>query len=253
MKRAPAFPRGWVLASASPRRRALLPWLGLPVRVHPVNVPEVPEPGETPQAYVRRLALAKARALPPEAVPPGWWVLAADTAVVHDGKILGKPRSRDEARAMLQALQGREHTVFTGFALREPRTEWHHVEVVGTRVRMRPMSAGDIEAYLDSGRPMDKAGAYGIQDAPFHPVESLGPVACFANVVGLPLCHLWHALTRLTIPPGGGPPPNLKARCWEAWGYACPVSQAVGFLPEEKAADVPEGPRPDEKPSPSPA
>ncbi len=210
-----------LLASASPRRAELVRWLGVPVVVRPARVDEAPRPGEDPEAYVRRVALAKARAV--EEVPPGWWVLAADTAVVLEGRILGKPRDPQEATAMLRALRGRAHTVLTAFALREPRQGREHVRVVATRVVMRSYSDEEIAAYVASGLPLDKAGAYGIQDSPFRPVARLEPVACFANVVGLPVCHVYRAL-RQYVPL---PPPPIARLCSDTWGYACPVADRV--------------------------
>lgn len=209
------------LASASPRRAELVRWLGVPVVVRPTQVDETFRQDEDPAAYVRRVALAKARAV--EDIPAGWWLLAADTAVVLDGRILGKPRDSQEAMAMLQALRGREHTVLTAFVLREPRKHREHVQMVSTQVVMRPYSEEEIAAYVASGLPLDKAGAYGIQDIPFRPVARLGPVACFANVVGLPVCHVYRALRRyLHLPP-----PPIAQFCLKAWGYTCPVAERV--------------------------
>ncbi len=210
-----------LLASASPRRAELVRWLGVPVVVRPARVDEAPRPGEDPEAYVRRVALAKARAV--EEVPPGWWVLAADTAVVLEGRILGKPRDPQEATAMLRALRGRDHTVLTAFALREPRQGREHVRVVATRVVMRSYSNEEIAAYVASGLPLDKAGAYGIQDVPFRPVARLEPVACFANVVGLPVCHVYRTL-QACLPL---PQVDIAQRCRKAWDYVCSVSERI--------------------------
>ncbi len=196
-------------------------WLGVPVVVRPARVDEEPRAGEDPEAYVRRVALAKARAV--EEVPPGWWVLAADTAVVLEGRILGKPQDPQEATAMLRALRGRTHTVLTAFALREPRQGREHVQVVATRVVMRSYSDEEIAAYVASGLPLDKAGAYGIQDVPFRPVARLEPVACFANVVGLPVCHVYRAL-REHLPLTKI---DIWSQCLKSWGYRCPVSEAL--------------------------
>ncbi len=206
--------QGLILASTSPRRRAMAPWLGLPVVVRAVQVDERPQPGETPRDYVRRIAAAKATAV--EDVPQGWWVLAADTAVVANGRILGKPRDPDEARRMLQTLRGRGHWVFTGIALRSQ--EALVTDVVPTLVFMRAYRDAEIEASIQRGTPFDKAGGYAIQDPHLKPVARLGPEPCYANVVGLPLCRVWRWLHRAT----GLPFPQLHIRCHEAWGYRCP-------------------------------
>ncbi len=212
---------GLLLASASPRRQELARWLGLPLRVQPARVDETPMPGETPEDYVARLAQTKAHAV--GTIPARWVVLAADTAVVLEGRILGKPATPQEAQAMLQALRGRRHRVLTGFTLRPWDDAWEHTEVVSTQVYMRDYTQGEIHQYITSGAALDKAGAYGIQDRPFQPVARLGPVACFANVVGLPVCHVLRALHRRT----GVPLRPITARCREAWQYHCPVPEAL--------------------------
>jgi septum formation protein len=174
-----------VLASASPRRRALLAELGLEFEVRPSDVDESVLPGEEPAAYVRRLAVAKARA----ACRRGELVLGADTTVVLDGVILGKPGGAEEARAMLSALAGRRHLVFSGVALvRDTGGEPACVAVVErTEVEMR-MTPREIDWYVASGEVFDKAGAYAIQG-----LGSLFVTAnhgSHTNVVGLPLSAL---------------------------------------------------------------
>lgn len=171
-----------VLASASPRRRELLAALGLDFEVRPVDLDETPLPGEAPPDYVTRLALAKASAR----VAPGEWVLAADTVVVIDGALLGKPAGPDEAREMLARLAGREHEVFTGVAVLhdgEPRRVAAAVE--RTAVRMASLSSAEIDWYVATGEPMDKAGAYAVQGLGALLVEAV--FGNYTNVVGLPL------------------------------------------------------------------
>ncbi|QQR75385.1 MAG: septum formation inhibitor Maf [Holophagales bacterium] len=171
-----------VLASGSPRRREMLAALGLELVVRPVDLDESALPGERPEVYVRRLALAKARAR----CAPGEAVLAADTVVAVEGALLGKPRDADDARAMLAHLAGREHEVFTGVALvlgGEPRREASTVE--RTAVVFAPLAAAEIDWYVASGEPMDKAGAYAIQGLGALLVEEIR--GNYSNVVGLPL------------------------------------------------------------------
>ena len=150
-----------VLASQSPRRRDLLTLVGVAHEVRPADVDESVRPGEAPDAYVRRLAGEKARAVADALGDPGAAVVAADTTVVVDGEILGKPADAAEARAMVRRLAGRAHEVFTGMAVvRGPRLA-DAVERVG--VTFRPLGDDEIAAYVATGEPMDKAGAYGIQ------------------------------------------------------------------------------------------
>ena len=176
--------RGWrlVLASASPRREALLRQLGVPFEVVPSDLPEAWPPGPAPEG-VTALALAKARAVASRLA--GAIVLGADTAVVLEGKVFGKPQSPEDARRMLRELQGREHEVITGVALVETPAGREATAAVVTRVLMRKYSEGEIEAYIASGEPFDKAGAYAIQAAGHGLVDRVE--GCYTNVVGLPL------------------------------------------------------------------
>ncbi len=177
----------FVLASASPRRQELLTAAGYSFTVHTADVDETPRPGEAPEAYVARLADAKARAVlarRPEAL-----VLGADTTVVVDGDILAKPVDAADAARMVGRLQGRAHEVLTGVAL--VSAGWSRVAVAATTVWFAPMSAADIEAYVASGEPMDKAGAYGIQGRAARYVTRID--GSYSNVVGLPVA-LVHAL-----------------------------------------------------------
>jgi len=205
-----------LLASASPRRRALVHWLGLPVRVQVPRVDEHPRAGEAPAAYVTRVARAKAHALASQAASDEI-ILAADTAVVDDGRILGKPRDPDHAAAMLRGLQGRSHQVLTGFALLWPARGQEHVDVVATTVHMRRLSEAEIQAYVASRDPLDKAGAYAVQNATFRPVARVE--GCFANVVGLPVCAVAQALEAWGCPRVHG----IVARCQETFEYNCAI------------------------------
>lgn len=169
-----------ILASASPRRAELLTAAGYAFVVRPVDVDEAVLPGETPLDAVRRLSILKAELADagPEDV-----VLAADTLVTVDGVALGKPVDEADARAMLRRLSGRVHDVLTGVTCR--RGAATRTEVVDTRVWMTELDAGDIDRYLATGEPMDKAGAYGIQGFASRFVWRIE--GSYSNVVGLPI------------------------------------------------------------------
>ena len=172
-----------VLASASPRRRELLGWLGIDFVVVSADVDERPRPGESAAQLVRRLAAAKASA--GAARRRAAWVLGADTVVEIDGDILGKPVDRADAAAMLGRLGGREHRVVTGFVLLDPGGAVQADESVISRVRFRPLRPAVIATYVESGEPLDKAGGYAIQGLAGTFVVKL--VGSYTNVVGLPL------------------------------------------------------------------
>ncbi len=174
------------LASASPRRADILRGAGLRFEIDPAEMDEsawITGLMETaPPRSAARLATGKAQAVAlrhPESI-----VLAADTLVVLDGQILGKPADPDEARDMLRQLRGREHEVITGVAV--AYGENLAVDTETTSVNMRGYAPEEVEAYITGGSPLDKAGAYGIQDEPFSPASSI--TGCYLNVVGLPLC-----------------------------------------------------------------
>ncbi|MFQ3535943.1 MAG: Maf family protein [Aggregatilineales bacterium] len=177
-----------LLGSSSARRRALIAAVGLSFEVARPEVDESPLPAEPPDAYVLRLCRAKAMALPPERLIPETYILTADTTVVLDGVIIGKPDTPQEARAMLRALRGRAHQVYTGVALRDFATGEVQTSLTVTTVHMRSYSDTEIEAYIARGEPFDKAGGYAVQDSLFKPVERIE--GCLTNVIGLPLCAL---------------------------------------------------------------
>ncbi len=177
-----------VLASGSPRRRELLATFGVSPIVRPVDIDETPRSGELAAAYVERLARAKAQATG----APGELVLAADTVVAISGDLLGKPRDANDAARMLRQLSGRGHRVLTGVAVWEPETRLIEVEVAITEVEFRDLTAGEIEAYVSSGEPMDKAGAYAIQGLAAVFVQ--GIVGDYSNIVGLPLPVVYRLL-----------------------------------------------------------
>lgn len=175
-----------LLASRSPRRADLLRTLGVAFAVVDVDVDETPWGDEAAAAYVRRLARAKAEAGQASYAGDRRPVLAADTTVVLDGALLGKPRDEDEARAMLTRLAGRRHQVLTGVALIDRHGAIVDAVVV-TEVEFRPLTAREIGAYVASGEPADKAGAYGIQGLGGALVARLD--GSYSNVVGLPLAE----------------------------------------------------------------
>jgi MAF protein len=185
-----------VLASASPRRRELLGFLGVPFDCIAPHADESPEPGESAPALVVRLSRLKAAAARREC--PHALVIACDTDGELDSTILGKPRDAEHALAMLAALRGRAHSVYTAFTV--SGEDIIETEVVRSLVWMRDYSDAEIDAYVESGDPLDKAASYGVQHPGFRPVARVE--GCFANVMGLPLCRLYHALARhIDLPP----------------------------------------------------
>jgi septum formation protein len=183
-----------ILASASERRAEILRNAGFSFTVLSSAVDETPIPGEPPQELVQRLATAKAELVAARAVGPAI-IIAADTVVTIEGAILGKPRTTEDVRQMLEKLSGRTHSVITGVALiRLPDAERREfVEV--TQVQFASMSGDEILRYLGSGEPFDKAGAYAIQGQAGRYIPRID--GCYFNVVGLPLARLYHALTEL--------------------------------------------------------
>lgn len=175
----------FVLASASPRRRELLRQVGLSFKVVPSRLQEINQSGMEPWHYT--VYYAKAKAAEVAQRYPQEWVLAADTIVVIDREILGKPANFAEAMAMLSRLSGRRHRVITGFSLVHGQTGVEEGKHVETTVFMRRLSAEDIQGYVETGEPMDKAGAYGIQGIGGCLVQRIE--GSYSNVVGLPLCE----------------------------------------------------------------
>jgi MAF protein len=222
-----------VLASNSPRRRQLLALGGWMFAIAPVDVDEQPLPGEDVLDYVLRLAQSKARAAAAALAvdisdlpqPNGnMLVVAADTTVVDDGLILGKPRHAADARRMLRRLRGHIHQVYTALAVLRLRDGALLTDLCATDVPMRNYSDSEMEAYIESRDPLDKAGAYAIQHPGFHPVEHLQ--GCYANVVGLPLCHLARTLHKMDTYPHT----DLPHACQQVLEYSCPVFQSI-YLP----------------------
>lgn len=185
-----------ILASRSPRRKLLLKQIGLSFSVRPSRVQESFFEHESPAANAKRIALEKAKEV--AARTTLGIVIGADTIVVLDGHILGKPRTKKEAKKILRRLSGREHLVYTAFALVDGRSGISAVDVEKTKVKFRKLDAEEIEKYVATGSPMDKAGAYGIQDdhgAVF--VEKVN--GCFYNVMGFPLTRFYMALNEFVL------------------------------------------------------
>lgn len=179
-----------ILASASPRRQELLRSAGVPLEVVPSNTDESFRRREQPEKHVLRLARAKAQEIGKRF--SGRWILAADTEVVIDGQVLGKPKDAKEASRMLRLLSGREHRVITGFCLLQSggrkRKEGH----VTTRVFFKPLAPAEIRWYISTREPFDKAGGYAIQGRGAFMIKRI--VGSYTNVVGLPLCEVMEAL-----------------------------------------------------------
>lgn len=193
-RRLPLDRRGFLLASASPRRLILLRELGAPVRVEIPNVDEESIKGDTPEETVRLLAEAKARTMVERARPPEL-VVAADTIVVIDGEILGKPKDEAEAVKMLRRLAGRSHSVFTGVTVWDTASGRGTTDVEETEVEFRNLTDHEIAVYVASGDPLDKAGAYGIQSG--HLVSQIR--GSLSNVAGLPMEKVQMMIERLGV------------------------------------------------------
>lgn len=228
-----------ILASASPRRRELLRMLGVAFQVCPADVDETPLPGETPLETQRRITREKARAaqerlalgacaaqaeqpsvgratsgLPqpapqPQPSPADAIIIACDTTVLLDGEMLNKPADADEARTMLRRLRGRVHQVQSAIVIR--RNSHEHLDIVSSQVAMRNYRDDEIEAYIATGDPFDKAGGYAAQHPSFQPIAQIR--GCPLNVVGLALCHVRALLPHL---------PDPAPACAAFTGVPCP-------------------------------
>jgi len=203
-----------ILASNSPRRRQLLALANWNFVVSVADVDESLYENESPADYVLRLAEKKARAIKADA---NQIILAADTTVVDGSEILGKPRDNAEAVQMLTQLRGRTHQVYTGVALLRVSDGLILKEFCVTDVPMRAYSDEEIESYVTTGDPLDKAGAYAIQHSEFSPVASMS--GCYASVMGLPLCHVVRMIRKMDVEPHADAP----VECQKFLEYDCPV------------------------------
>jgi len=205
-----------LLASNSPRRRQLLSWTGLRFRVCPANINEEQKHAENADDYVMRLAESKARAAK-EFAKPHEIILAADTIVVDGGEILGKPADEADAKRMLKQLRGRVHHVSTAIAVFNPLDADLKVDKCSSPVKMRAYQEDEVNQYIASRDPFDKAGGYAIQHPVFDPVEAFHD--CFASVMGLPLCHFVRILKII----GFEIPADVPNNCQTQLQYECPV------------------------------
>ena len=178
--------------------------------------------GEMPKEYVLRLAQAKALAVAEKADPENI-IIGSDTAVIDGNEILGKPNNKEDAERMLKQLRGRTHQVYTGVAIHRVSDGKMLTELCITDVPMRAYSDDEIKAYVQTGDPMDKAGAYAIQHPDFQPVESMR--GCYASVMGLPMCHVIRALQKLDVHAERST--DVPMACQNLLNYQCPVSSAI--------------------------
>lgn len=183
----------FILASASPRRQELLRSLGLKFKTIPAHVNEDYIDGESPRKHVKRLAQDKALTLSHKY--PDAWVLGADTIVVIDDLILGKPKNKTQARQMLERLSGREHKVFTGFTITRRLSSVIKTKVVRSAVRFKPISAEEMEWYISCNEPYDKAGGYAVQGKGAYFIQAIR--GSYTNVIGLPLCEVLEELKNI--------------------------------------------------------
>lgn len=209
-----------LLASNSPRRKQLLALGNWNFNIVVSDVDESQLADETPKDYVLRLAQAKALAVVEKAHPENI-IIGSDTAVVDGNEILGKPKDEMDAVRMLKQLRGHTHQVFTGVAVYRVDGESMLTELCVTDVPMRNYSDDEIQAYVKTGDPLDKAGAYAIQHPDFQPVESMS--GCYASVMGLPMCHVLRTLKKLDIYAMA----DVPLGCQTLLNYQCPVSSEI--------------------------
>jgi septum formation protein len=214
-----------ILASNSPRRKELLTLTGLPYIILPVQVDETPMPQEEPNACVLRLAKLKAKAAQHLAdslgFPAGQLILSADTIVVNRNCIFGKPMDDQDARRMLLELRGHTHVVMTAISITGVRETKQSTVLCETEVPMRNYSEDEVDEYIKTGDPLDKAGAYAIQNDGFRPVE--GMAGCYASVMGLPLCHLVRELESFQVYLYD----DIPVACQAKLNYQCPVFSTI--------------------------
>jgi septum formation protein len=231
-----------LLASASPRRRELIKLLGLPVETTSADIDETPLDHEAAPDMARRLSCEKAQsiasslrcaqgrlfrlhtALQPRSgckCPSSLIIIASDTTVALEGEPLGKPLDAADARSMLRRLRDRVHQVHTAITLIDAALDQAITDLATSDVQMRAYSDRELDDYIAGGDPFDKAGAYAIQHNGFHPAENF--THCFANVMGLPLCHVTRSLRNLGIKPLNDVPTVCQAHL----NYPCPVFQSI--------------------------
>lgn len=209
-----------ILASASPRRRELIAMLKVPFTIESPDIDESIQPKEAPVNFVKRLSQEKAAAIAKN--HESGLIVAADTIVVYLGEILGKPKDAADARQMLQKLRGKKHRVMTGVTVHDAATGKAITDLCDSQVYLREMSDEEIENYIATGDPMDKAAAYAIQNVEYAPVEQV--IGCPANVMGLPMCHVIRSLYRQ----GMELPESKPRQCKQQFGgYYCAIAEEV--------------------------
>jgi len=186
-----------ILASSSPRRRELLASIGAEFDVVPSHIPEERRAGEAPEEYVARLSREKADAI--AKLHPSRWIIAADTTVLLGDQLLEKPLDAADAARMLATIAGRTHVVYTGVTLQNTERRYHDTRVAESEVRMLPLTPRDIEWYVKTGEPLDKAGAYAAQGVGAIFIDSIH--GSYTNVVGLPLALLFQMMRKAEIDP----------------------------------------------------
>jgi MAF protein len=212
--------KDYILASKSPRRKALFRNLIESFLIISPDIDETRKNGESPKNHVQRISAMKAQAgskLLSTSTGKDWVIVAADTIVVDKKRILGKPVDEEDAAQMLLGLRGRTHTVYSGFTVYDTSQEAVQTRTVSSKVRMREYTEDEIKAYVASGDPLDKAGAYAIQNHDFDPAPDFSE--CFANVMGLPLCHLAVLLNEMGCPRYE----DVAERCQSSIDYQCPI------------------------------
>ena len=209
-----------ILASSSPRRQELIPLLGLPWLVRVAHVDEESITDVDPAKNVIDTATLKAVEVSAKSTSNSL-VIGADTTVALDGKMLNKPADEQGAKKMLISLRGRSHEVHTGITVIDTRSDRTIVDVCSVDVTMRDYSDAEIDDYIASGDPLDKAGSYAIQHPEFRPVEKVN--GCYATVVGMPLCHLVRALREL----GTTVTADVPAACQRHHSYDCPIYDQI--------------------------
>jgi septum formation protein len=187
----------FILASASPRRRELLESINLDFEIIPSHIPEVRGEGESPEEYVARLSREKAGAIAEKFRAD--WIIAADTTVLLGDQLLEKPVDAEDAARMLATIAGKTHTVYTGITLLNLAQNWRDTRVAESEVRMLPLDTREIEWYVATGEPLDKAGAYAVQGTGAMFIDSIH--GSYTNVVGLPLATLFGMLRKAGIDP----------------------------------------------------
>ena len=206
-----------ILASTSPRRQQMLSWLTTDFTCVPANIDETPRAGENPVEYTKRMAVEKAMKSRKNICCEDAYIIGSDTTVFLKHQIIGKPASPEDAVNILQNLRGKDHLVCTAAALLHTRGKKYRImrTFCETLVHLRDMSDQEIQAFVDSGEPMGKAGAYSIQNREFHPVESIQ--GCYASVMGFPLCHLQALFQSFTNPFEC----SIRQACTEGTGVPC--------------------------------